>query len=143
MAASERLTGTNLVVQFIHSGGTAVLSGDSRTFDVTRDSEMADATAANDGGTYSKYLREVNSASLNSLFIGTAGAANIGSATVRGTEGTVLYGPNGTATGEPKGGFPAVVKAGNVSFPYDGMATLTVDWNGQGAELFNPAVDTW
>ena len=143
MAASDRLTGKDLVVQWIHSGGTAVLSGNWRTLDITRDSQMADATAANDGGTYSKYLREINGATLNALFDGTAGSATMGSAAVRGTEGTLLYAINGTAVGQPKGGFPAVIKSANVSHPYDGMSTVTVVFDPQGAELFNPQIDVW
>ncbi len=143
MAASERLTGKNLVVEWIHSGGTAVVSGDQTTFDVTRDSEEADATAADDGGTFMKFLRQVNGATLAALFTGTAGSASIGSATVRGAEGTVLYGVNGTVAGQPKGGFPATIKSAGLAHPYDGMVTLDIEWSPQGAELFNPAVDVW
>ena len=143
MAASDRLAGIDMKVLWIHSGGTADLSGNWRTLDVVRDSQMVDATAANDGGTYSKFLRQINGATLTSIFDGTAGSATMGSASIRGTEGTLLYGVEGTATGDPKGGFPAVVKSANLSHPYDGMVMVTVVFDPQGAELFNPQIDVW
>lgn len=143
MAASDRLVGTNLLVQFIHSGGTAEISGDYTTFTVTRDSQMADLTAGDDGGQYNKFLYQINSATLESYYDGTVSSASIGTAMVRGTEGTILYGPSGTATGSPKGGFPAVVKKADFSEPYDNAITLSFEFSGQGTELFNPAVDSW
>lgn len=143
MAASDRLVGTNLIVQLIHSGGTAVISGDYTNFTVTRDSQMADLTAGDDGGQFNKYLYEINSATLESYYDGTVSSASLGTALVRGTEGTVLYGPSGTASGSPKGGFPAVIKKADVTIPYDNGITLSIEFSGQGTELFNPAVDSW
>lgn len=143
MAASERYVGKDLRIQWIHSGGTATISGDWTSFDVTRDSEEVDLTAADDTGTYMKYTRQVNGASMTSHFIGTAGSAVIGSATVRGTSGTLLYGPGGTATNDPKGGFPAYIKSANVSQSYDGNVELSIEFSPQGAELFNPMIDVW
>ena len=143
MAASDRMVGTNLLVQFIHSGGTAEISGDFTNFTITRDSQMADLTAADDGGQYNKYLYQINSATLEAYHDGTVSKATVGSATVRGSEGTILYGPEGTATGSPKGGFPCVVKKSDVTVPYDNGVTHSIEFVGQGTELFNPAVDAW
>ena len=143
MANSDRMVGTDLVVQFIHSGGTAEISGDYTAFNVVRDSQMADLTAGDDGGQYNKYLYQINSATLESYYDGTVSSASIGSVMVRGLEGTVRYGPNGTASGEPQGEFPATVKKADVSIPYDNGITISFEFSGQGVEGANPAVDTW
>lgn len=142
MAITDRMTGAEMVVLFIHSGGTAVLSGDMNTFSYTREQETADATAGNDGARV--YLPTVKAfgATMESHYIGTAGSATWGSADI-GKSGTALFGPKGTAAGRPKGGFPAIVTRADLTAPFDNVVKITVEFKGQGMELFNPMKDVW
>jgi hypothetical protein len=142
MAVADRMTGASQYIGFIHSGGTVNLSGDSRTFDVTREQEIADASAGSDGARSSKATLKNYSASLEALYIGTAGSASFGSVDI-GTEGTLLWGPQGTAAGKPKGSWPMIVTQMSISSPFDDIVMLNIEWVGQGAEVSNPIRQTW
>jgi len=82
------------------------------------------------------------SASLEALYIGTAGSASFGSADI-GKEGTLLWGPKGTVAGNPKGAWPAIVTNVSVSSPFDDMVMLSIEFQGQGAEVSSPLSATW
>lgn len=142
MAVTDRMTGAAMTVLFIHSGGTATLSGDMNKFALTREQETADATAGSDGARSSIPTVKKFSASMESHYIGTAGSATWGSAAL-GASGTLLYGPKGTASGEPKGGFPAVITKQDISAPFDDVVKITMEFQGQGMELFNALKDVW
>lgn len=142
MAVVDRMSGSALKILFVHSGGTADLSGDFRKLAVTREQEVADSTAAADGArsvvtTVKKFM-----ANMEAMFIGTAGSAIWGSAAL-GVSGTLLYAPKGTSANNPKGGFPAVITKQDPDFPFDDVCKLIVEFTGDGAELFNPLVDVW
>ena len=138
------MTGRDLKVHFIHSGGTADLSGDFRNFEVTREQKAVDLTAANDAATYEKPTTKMFSAKLDALYIGTAGTAvtNQGGVDL-GTEGTLIYSPQGTATGKPKGSFPCYVKKADVGFAYDGTAEVKFEFGPQGNETANVLDTVW
>jgi len=142
MAIADRFTGASQYIAFIHSGGTANLSGDSRTFSVSRVQETADATAGADGARASKATLKAFSATVNALYIGTAGTASFGSADI-GKEGTLVWGPQGTAAGKPKGAWPMIVTDVSVSSPFDDIVALDIQFQGQGAEVSNPMTATW
>lgn len=141
MAASDRYTGTNLVIHFIHSGGTANLSGDWRSLSVTRQQNVVNLTAGSDTVEYNKGTYKTVSATLETLFVGTAGASTYGSATLN-KEGTLNYYPNGTASGQPMGQFACVVTEASPDFSYDGEVTVSFSFAAQGSEGKNPMVDT-
>lgn len=142
MAITDRMTGPDLVVQFIHSGGTATLSGDQKTFSYSREQETADATAGADGARVNIATVKKFSATLETHYIGTAGSATWGSAAL-GVSGTLLFGPQGTAAGKPKGGFPAIITKQDIDAPFDDVIKLSVEFMGRGAELFNVLKDVW
>ena len=142
MAITDRITGAENVVLFVHSGGTANLTGDMTQFSYDREQETADATAGADGArayipTVKKFM-----ASMTSHFIGTAGSATWGSAAL-GAKGTVLFGLKGTAAGQPKGGFPAIITKQTIDAPFDDVVKLEIEFQGQGLEVFNPLKDVW
>jgi hypothetical protein len=136
------MTGAAQYIGFIHSGGTVNLSGDSRTFDITREQETADASAGSDGARSSKATLKNFSASLEALFIGTAGSASFGSVDI-GKEGTLLWGPKGTAAGNPKGSWPMIVTQNSITSPFDDIVMLNMEFLGQGAEVSNPISAVW
>lgn len=142
MAIADRATGAAQYVGFIHSGGTVNLSGDSRTFNVSRMQETADATAGADGARSSKATLKAYGATLEALYIGTAGSATFGSADI-GKEGTLLWGPRGTTAGLPKGSWPMIVTNVSISSPFDDIQQLSIEFEGQGAEASNPITAVW
>lgn len=140
MAIADRYSGKNLYVRFITASGTANLSGDFRKLTVNRKQQTWDATAAADGAVVNKATVKEFDASLESLYIGTAGTAAFNIASL-GAEGTLEYFPEGTATGKPKGSFPAIVTEQPFSTGYNEGTMVTISWKGQGAEIKNPFVD--
>lgn len=140
MSAAQRYTGSNLVVHFITTDGTATLTGDGRNLEVTREYESADVTAGADGArTYKKTLQNM-SATFEALFIGENGTASHTIAAL-GAEGTLLYYPGGTATGKPKGGFPCFISKKDESYPFDDAAIISMEFMSMGAPLFDPNED--
>ena len=142
MAEANRLTGKDLIVLWVDAGGTVDLSGDFRALNLNREQETTDITAGGDSARSYRGTVKKFGAKLETLFIGTAGSAAY-TAVALGAEGTLLYGPQGTAVGQPKGGFPAIVSKQNIDLPYDEVVTMTVEFQGQGGEVANPNTDVW
>jgi len=144
MAAADRLTGNNLVVQWIHSGGTVVMNSGWRAFTPPQDEmNTVDMTAGGDAGSFTTTTYTKLKAKLDLMFEGTAGSAT--RYALRGGQvGTVNYGPNGTATGQPKGSFRAVVvKAGTTKIDFDKEMMFEVEFEGQGTWISHPDTATW
>ena len=131
MSATQRITGKNLVVQFQTGGQTYVISGDQTSLEITMDANEADMTAGADDYVYMKPTTKLTGATLTCKYIGTAGSATWGALPV-GTEGTLIYAPEGTATGKPKGGFPCYVKSKSKSIPYNDAGVRTATFSPQG-----------
>lgn len=132
MSATERITGRDLVVLFQTGGQTYTLSGDQTSLEITLDTNEADMTAGGDQFVFMKPTIRVSGATLTCKYTGgTAGTAIWGAVTVQ-TEGTLIYGPEGTATGKPKGGFPCYVKSKSKSIPYNDAIVRTATFSGQG-----------
>lgn len=142
MAVSDRMTGAGQYIAFVVNGGTVVISGDSRNLDIEREQELADVSAGADGARSSKATLKNYSASMEAVFIGTAGSATMGSADI-GVEGILLWGPKGTAAGQPKGAWPMIVNKASLTAPFDDVIMLNIEFTGQGAEISNPNKDTW
>lgn len=142
MAAADRFSGSDLKVYFKNSSGTADLSGDFRSLSVTRTQNTWDATAAADGAEVNKPTFKAFSATLDVFATGTAGTAAFNIATL-GAEGTLEYAPQGTATGKPKGSFPAIITEQPFSTGYDEGSMTTISFVGQGDEIDNPFVDVY
>lgn len=136
MAIANRYRGKDLVIQWIYSGGTVTLNGDYTKFDVERSIDLIDATAGN--SLDKEYINGVKDGTAKVTFAdtGTSGSA-VAAAVVEGTAGSLIYGSQGTATGKPKGGFVAIVKSHKFSEPYDDMVTLEIEFQKNGAMLFD------
>lgn len=142
MAFSQRITGKNAKVLFIHSGGTVDLSGERRNLDITREVKTVNMEAGNDTAEAVKATLYHYAAELTMLSAGTAGTATMNKV-IEGTEGTILWGADGTASGKPKGGFPALVVSQNESIPYPDAVEYSVSFEGQGSLAFDPTTATW
>ncbi len=132
MSANQRLTGPDLVVQFVPSGGgTLTLSGDQTSFEYTFDTNEADMTAGSDAYQYMKPTIKFNSATMSTLYRGTYDNTTWGSLAV-GTEGQLYFYPEGETSNKPKGGFPAYVKTKSAPIPHNERIERRVTFQGQG-----------
>ena len=132
MAIGDRYIGKNWFGQFIYTGGTVNLHGDQTAFEWTGEADMVDASAGSTG--YKEYLAGIKdgSATLTIHETGSAGSA-VAKAIAYGNSGTLIWGPQGNATGKPKYLVPALVKSNKVSNPYDDVTSRDVEFqfNGQ------------
>lgn len=131
-----KLSGKQLVVQWIGSGGTTNLSGAQRSFSVDEAQETADSTAGADD--YRNYVNTVKtiSASMEMVYQEiAAGGSAILTALALGAEGTLLWGPEGSASGKPKKGFAARVTNASQSMPFDDMMVISVEFANNGTAL--------
>ena len=127
-----RYSGTALYVRFEALGGTATLTGDHRSFDVNRGAAIADSTAGADAANQETLIRYDHSFACNWLADDDAGGSALWETYLKpGVEGTVLWGPNGTATNEPKGSCEAIVRSSTATHPYDGMVEWSAEFGGQ------------
>ena len=129
MAVANRYVGDDLEVQLLVAGGTHILTGDHTTFEVNWSVQSADVTAAKDGGIEEKPTLEDITASLT-IFDTALGGTAIWSNLTPGVEGTIAFGPQGTATGKPKGLFRAFVQGKPISVPFNEGVTRSVEFRG-------------
>ena len=124
-----KYTGTNLIVQF---KGT-VLSGEFRSFDSGESIDLVDQSAGGDvAKTYLTALEEGDAKfeSLNQT--GATGGTAEWALVDKGQEGTLDWGPEGTATGKPRHWVNAIVKDRKRSFPYEDVVKMNVSFQFSG-----------
>lgn len=137
-----KYAGKNLYVSF---GGTSI-EGTFRTFEVTKAQNEADATAADDEYQSFVATNKMIEATMEVLVhtFTDGGSAQLLAIGNVGAEGTLLWGPEGSATGMPKGGFYARLKQRDSSVPYDDVVTLSLSWSMvRGTVLFDDHEDLW
>lgn len=129
-----RQTGKNMWAQFITSGGTAQLNGDQQNFSVDISLDKIDASAGSDD--FHSYLAGLKdfSATLEKISQGSGGTAT-DSKLVEGTTGTLLWAPEGTATGKPKWGIVALVTKYSTVHPFNDVVKDTVEFAPYGQSL--------
>src|SRR5512139_808734 len=126
-------SGSAMYLAWIYSGGTTVLNTDFRTFDWTPTLSLIDSTAGAD--TFREYIGGIGEGGdiSVSLVLQTGSTALI-SALARATNGTLLYGPEGTASGKPKSTIPAISRGPSYSQPYDDVVEFKVSFQQSAAE---------
>ena len=120
-------SGSALYLAWVHAGGTAVLNTDFRQFDWTPSLALIESTAGADS--FREYIPGIGEGGNISLtmVMQSSGTALI-SALARGTQGTLVYSPEGTATGKPKSSIPAISKGPAYSQPYDDVVEFKVEF---------------
>lgn len=129
--ATEYVGGTAMVLQWIYSGGTLNLAADARSVAWTPSIETIDTTAGSD--TVRTYINSFKSAGASISLVDQTNAAGTASALDAGVRGTLIIGPEGTATGKRKITFPSMSSGGQYSWPYDGIAEIKCDFVATGA----------
>ena len=130
-------TGANMYFQWVTSGGTVTLHGDERTVSLTPSVDYADSTAGSDA-------RKTRIATLKDTKVSFSGVAQTGGTALEdllreGTQGTINFGPEGTATGKRKYVIGAFCGGGQFDFKYADVTELKADFTGDG----NYTVTTW
>ena len=125
------ITGKNLDIKWVYSGGTVVLSGDYTQFTDTPSVELLDESAgADEHRTYVPRLKDSSYAfSARHQDGGTA----LLTALDAGTSGTLIWSPEGTVTAKPKITTPAISQGASMNIPYGGLVEISCTFQGNGA----------
>lgn len=130
-------TGKDLDLKWIDGSGTATVSGDQTAFEYNPSIELVDQTAGAD--TNKSYVTGVKDgkASLTAYMqAGTgAGGTIIFNRLIEGSSGTLIWSPEGTATGKPKYTAPMIVNSYSSSVPFGGNVEIKVDFQQNGARV--------
>jgi len=134
-----RYTGKNLVVSWVYSRGTVSLNGDFRSFKTNESVDTADKSAGAD--THRSFVPTLRDTTASLEFLDTTGSSGTAqwAATEPGTEGTVVWSPQGTASGAPKYSAAAFIESRDRSMPYDDVVSVTVEFHIQA----EPTASTW
>lgn len=120
--------GSAVVAQWIWSGGTLNISGDTRSCAITPSMETIDATAGQD--TSKQYLPSFTDWEVTWDGVaqnGTAGTV-YSQAMLPGNLGTINIGPYGTAGSALKFSMPAMCMGAAISMPYSDVVSLSTSW---------------
>jgi len=138
MATEHRAVGKDGYISF---QGVEV-GADYRSFDVELTVDTVEVSAGNEAS--KRYIATLKdgTAKLTYAYSGTAGTAYTNRLKV-GEQGTLLWGPEGTAVGKPKGGVVAIVVNHSKPMTYNDLITRTATFQFSGDLLFQDEVDTW
>jgi len=127
-----RFTGKDLVMTWMPStGGTTTLNTDFQSVDYTPSGKLVTATAGADA--FEQYLAtsKDTKVSYTGLLDDTSGTATE-DALAANTFGTLTIQPRGTASGRRKYTVPAYSGGANISYPFQNVTSLKVDFQGSG-----------
>lgn len=127
-----KYTGTALYVTY---GGT-VLTGEHRKFDWDYKGDVDDVTAGADVD--KEYITTHRDASGSMMIVDTGtDMAGIRSVLYPLNSQTLIFAPNGTATGMPKYQCEAILTDVKSGYPYDGHTEIEFSWQKTGAWTAN------
>jgi len=124
-------TGKNLYAAWVYSGGTVVLSTDFRTVSTAPTVGLADVTAG--GDTDRTYIATIKDDVVSYAGLHQAAGTVLKTSLEAGTGGTLILGPEGTATGKPKESYPAIAMGAKMNYPYDNVVEISCDFQKNGA----------
>lgn len=131
--SSQFFSGSAVVIQWIYAGGTATLSGDQRSISLSRSLDMHDATAGSDP--YRKRLAGIKDMTASYNAVLAVGGTVIEDALESGANGTLIIGPEGTASGKRKYTLPMLSAGPNVNIPYADVVELTNEFSLNGTPV--------
>lgn len=125
-------SGTACVISWI-TGGTITLQGDFRSLKLAPTVDLYDASAGSD--THKSRVVGIKDMKVDvSLVMQSGGtASDFGTALAEGVSGTLIVGPEGTATGNRKYTIPAISLGAQINIPYNNVVDMTNSWMGNGA----------
>ena len=126
-----RFTGKDLVMTWLPStGGTITLNTDFQSVDYNPSGKLVSATAGSDA--FEQYLATTKDTKVSySGLFDSAGTATE-DALAANTFGTLIIQPQGTASTKRKYTVPAFSGGANISYPFDNVVSIKVDFQGSG-----------
>lgn len=118
--------GKNVSVVF---GGTA-LAGNFRSFSVTEEAGLVDASAGND--TARTYLKTLEDGTATLEVLAQDDSVAIWTAVRQGTVGSLVWGEEGTGSGQPRHTVNAIVSNRKKDMPYDDVVVITAEFQFSG-----------
>lgn len=127
--------GSAMSLSWIWSGGTASLQAKFRTFAWKPTLDFIDGSGGSD--TFEVLVPGIGRGSdityTAVMQAGAAGTALLGAVAKR-NEGTLIFGPEGTAAGAPKFTIPAISSGPGLDQAYDDVPILTINFRQNAAE---------
>jgi hypothetical protein len=127
----SEFSGKDLVCQWIHSGGTLTMDGDQRSVSFTPSVKTIRATAGSDAD--ETYLVGPKDGTWSFAAVAQADGTATEDALVEGAIGTLIVGPEGTASGNRKYTCPAISMGPRYSWPFDEVCEYSCDFQKNGA----------
>jgi hypothetical protein len=126
---AELIMGQAGTIQWITATyGTIGLNADFRTVNWNPSTAYEDVSAGND--TQVGRLPTLKDATASISLVGQTGGTQIAAAMQPGQAGTLIIGPEGTATNKRKITLPAYCDGGKPAFPYANVMTIDVGFSG-------------
>lgn len=129
--------GSALYLEWIHSGGTTVLSGDFRTFTSSPSVDLYEASAGADP--YKSYLPGIKDATMQVGLVAQVDGTALFDALEEGTQGTLRVSPEGTASGKRREVRPAISQGPQRTQPYNDVVSWTIGFQQSGTPTLNDA----
>jgi hypothetical protein len=127
--------GSAMYLAWVWSGGTAQLETKFRNFSWQPTTEWVDASGGSDS--FEVMLPGIGRGSdipYTCVMRDSAEGTALLAAVAKRNAGTLIYGPAGTATGQPKFTIPAVSGGPAIDQPYDDVVILTVNFRQNAVE---------
>ena len=131
----DTYAGSALYLTWIHPSGTAVLSGDFRTFSVTPSVDYYEQSAGADPD--KTYLPGIRDRTLAVSYVDQTGGTVTLDALREGVRGTLVVSPEGTATGSRRETYPAISGGASRNQPYNNIVEISITFQGNGTVTYN------
>jgi hypothetical protein len=128
-------TGSALYAAFVNAGGTLVLSTDYRSLSDDPTIGLVKASAGSD--TDETYLTTLKDSKYSWRGVAQTAGTVLVTQLIEGTQGTLIIGREGTASGKPKETVPVISMGGKFNYQYDNIVEITCDFQKNGARAFS------
>jgi len=125
-------TGKDTSISWIYSGGTIQVDLKYRSVNYNPDISLLDQSGGAD--THKSYIAGQKDGTFSFTGVAQSGGTVLMTALARGTGGTIIYGPEGTAAGKPKTTIPAISKGARLNVQYDVLTEISCELQQNGSE---------
>jgi len=125
-----RFVANAAVIQWIWSGGTITLQGDYRKLDITTSIKEAVGTAGSDAR--EQRYPTVKDTKVAIQLVADVGGTAVLAALAEGVIGTLIVGPEGTATNKPKTTVSAICQGADQHYAYATESLIDCTFDGDG-----------
>ena len=127
------VVGKDAYIAWVYSAGTVLLDAQYRSFSAGQSVQLVDATNGHD--TWKRYKPNLKDGQLSVGLVWLAKGTVVKNALTAGTEGTLIFGPEGTVATCPKMTYPAISQGVKISEPYSDLVEMTCDFQMNGLEV--------